>query len=1190
LLRLDLLRFGPFTDTSIVFEPDPSAQPAYRLHIVFGPNEAGKSTALRAYGQLLFGIPHQSSDDFLHTHKQMRVGALLESGDGRQLECIRRKGRVHTLRAANDSDPIAEEELTRILGGIDQRDFLQRFGVQHAELAQGGEAILQEGGDLGQLLFSAGSGIVNLRNIQDRLVDETRQLFKPAGSTSQINRRVAEFNANRKRIREAQLSVTEFQQSEESLRFAEKRKSDLDEALSNMRTELHRLERLHEALPLIAERRQLLDHLNRLDAVVLLQDNFSDRRTKACTELAVAIAERDSVQNDLVQRQKQLDSITVPKELLEAEDEISKLHSELGGYRHLIRDLEKRRGALAESRASIRRIRDDLKREEEWSDQALQTPSKAQRQQILTLAQAYAGLDEAVTQSQRQLASLQNRSGQVEEQLRAIPTRRDTGQLETLLRRAQQVLPWEQSIASLSTQISRDAEQLAIDVRSLPLWSGTPQELEILAIPDETTLDRFSEETHRTETQTDNFRQQLGDLQNEYNALQARLDELRLQQDIPSEGDLARARELRTEAWNLVRQDWRDGTCPKADADRVIQCFPGTSDLASAYEASVRMADEQADRLRREADRVVAYAGFVAASRQCVQRMETAQTKLDKATHELERNRLAWRNIWRALRIEPLTPKEMRDWRKRQQQLSQAARSLRDRQKDIDNSIHDLDQLKTQLRTSLQPLSDQPIPDTESLPDLVRRAEDVVTANHEALKNERDLRREADRLARDIAEAQLSRQSSSDRLARWQEDWQTAVTRVGMGPEITPTKATIILDQLADLDREEQEAQGLEFRISAMERDIEQYQGEVGNVIQRLLPVSRGLPPGESVEKLRRQLADAEELRTKRDSLAEEQGQAKKRLDALELQVHKGRTQVEYLCQEARCDHAEDLGTVEEQSQEKRRLAERVQSLEQQLLRLAAGTPLPAFVGQVEVEDADTLSSRMQQLSEEISARENELGDVRETIGSQAVLLRQMDSRSPAALIQEDQEILAAQLREDVREYTRLRLATAVLRRAIDRFRDRHKGPVLEHASQLFQELTLGSFSGLRADFDEQGTPLIVGLRSPTDTVGVRVEAMSDGTRDQLYLALRLALLETDFRSREPMPLLVDDILITFDDARAAAALRALARFAIHTQVIFFTHHEHLLELAQRHLQSNQYMVHRLICQVSALDGAAVLD
>ena len=76
------------------------------------------------------------------------------------------------------------------------------------------------------------------------------------------------------------------------------------------------------------------------------------------------------------------------------------------------------------------------------------------------------------------------------------------------------------------------------------------------------------------------------------------------------------------------------------------------------------------------------------------------------------------------------------------------------------------------------------------------------------------------------------------------------------------------------------------------------------------------------------------------------------------------------------------------------------------------------------------------------------------------------------------------------------------------------------------------------------------------------VEAMSSGTRDQLYLALRLATIEWRLQSHPPMPFIADDLLINFDDDRSKATLRTLATLAEQNQVILFTHHREIVRQA----------------------------
>jgi uncharacterized protein YhaN len=113
--------------------------------------------------------------------------------------------------------------------------------------------------------------------------------------------------------------------------------------------------------------------------------------------------------------------------------------------------------------------------------------------------------------------------------------------------------------------------------------------------------------------------------------------------------------------------------------------------------------------------------------------------------------------------------------------------------------------------------------------------------------------------------------------------------------------------------------------------------------------------------------------------------------------------------------------------------------------------------------------------------------------------------------------------------------------------------------------MTLGSFEGLRLEFDEKNDAVLVGVR-PGGREVVHVSGMSDGTADQLYLAIRLASLEAYLKNNEPLPFIVDDILVQFDDRRAEATLEALLELSRETQVIFFTHHDHLVDMARSRL------------------------
>jgi uncharacterized protein YhaN len=90
------------------------------------------------------------------------------------------------------------------------------------------------------------------------------------------------------------------------------------------------------------------------------------------------------------------------------------------------------------------------------------------------------------------------------------------------------------------------------------------------------------------------------------------------------------------------------------------------------------------------------------------------------------------------------------------------------------------------------------------------------------------------------------------------------------------------------------------------------------------------------------------------------------------------------------------------------------------------------------------------------------------------------------------------------------------------------------------------------------------------------MDQLSTGRRDQLFLALRLAAIEGHLENGEPLPVIVDDILIQFDDEAAAATFQVLADLSLRTQVLFLTHHEHLLDVARAAIGDAAYRVQRL--------------
>jgi len=179
-LRLDLSAYGPFTGRQLEFEPDAG------LQVVYGPNEAGKSTTLRALSGLLFGIPERTTDAHVHAMAKLRIGATLEASDGRRLALVRRKGRKATL-ADPDGRPLGDDVLAPFLRGLTRERFLTTFALDHETLRSGAEALLAGRGSVGESLFDAGLGGPGVRRVLQGLEEEAASIFAPKAQQRSLN-------------------------------------------------------------------------------------------------------------------------------------------------------------------------------------------------------------------------------------------------------------------------------------------------------------------------------------------------------------------------------------------------------------------------------------------------------------------------------------------------------------------------------------------------------------------------------------------------------------------------------------------------------------------------------------------------------------------------------------------------------------------------------------------------------------------------------------------------------------------------------------------------------------------------------------------------------------------------------------------------------------------------------------------
>lgn len=121
---------------------------------------------------------------------------------------------------------------------------------------------------------------------------------------------------------------------------------------------------------------------------------------------------------------------------------------------------------------------------------------------------------------------------------------------------------------------------------------------------------------------------------------------------------------------------------------------------------------------------------------------------------------------------------------------------------------------------------------------------------------------------------------------------------------------------------------------------------------------------------------------------------------------------------------------------------------------------------------------------------------------------------------------------------------------------------MLRDVENAFVTMTTPAWTGVdRGGWTQTEGEKLVGIQA--DGSAVPVDQMSTGTMGQLYFALRLAGYRSFAHELGPLPMILDDIMETFDDTRTRAALQLCAEIGVNGQATLFTHHAHLVELAR---------------------------
>jgi len=351
-------------------------------------------------------------------------------------------------------------------------------------------------------------------------------------------------------------------------------------------------------------------------------------------------------------------------------------------------------------------------------------------------------------------------------------------------------------------------------------------------------------------------------------------------------------------------------------------------------------------------------------------------------------------------------------------------------------------------------------------------------------------------------------------------------------------------------------------RIEKIERDIAAFANEVEQMVLAIAPELADQEPQDAVLELERRLADSMTAFGLAAAIDQKLSDARQKSEQCAQTLNDARLDIENLQRAACVNSVDDLRAAIGRSDRLRSSQRELDAVNNALAEDGDGLAVSALIAECDEADLDDIAAREQCIGQELTGLRERLMQAREVQADARRAFDAIGGSDRAARAAADRQAALSEIQDIAEEYVNIRSGVLLLQWAVERYRREKRAPLLKRAGALFAGLTGGSFRDLQLEFDEHDKMHLAGMRS--DGATLPVSGMSTGTADQLYLALRVAAVEDSLDHGTPLPFVADDLFINFDDDRAAAGFKVLGELAQKTQVLFFTHHQHLVQVARQ--------------------------
>ena len=1151
--QLGLSRYGHFSDYTLNFG---SADTSHDFHVIYGDNEAGKSTSYNALLDLLFGISTKPDYSFRYGSKALRIDATLSSA-ARTLQVSRLKSGLYDSTDALLNESVFAE-FTR---GLTRETYGTMFSMDEETLEQGGKDIVASKGDLATLLFSAAAGLGSISQRLDTIT-ESAIYYRPNARKMPLKDDLDTLSELNRQLEALDTRASEF-------RILESKRLELDESLKSVNATI----KSHQSTMAILEKQKNAAGIARR---LLRCQNDKDRYKDLpqvprhwWADLQTFVRSTTDARSQRSRLENALSTIT---ENLEALPEVDQVIDELTIIEQL-RDmqqeslvLEKR---IASSASEFEQLNDDIEqlRKKLPADNLPDTSAPLFRSGELSHLQTelrqYIELGTLMKEALKADEAAVKRKTTLTASLPDTPL--DPAPLQHLLNAVSAA-----DDSSYPIQLVDEAAQLEATLNQhlhdLAPWQGDSEQLRQLHCPEAIQIDNLDKALEKAHSEQQSC---LARQQQSKRLQQSKREELAVlegQTPVADQKLLTETRDSLWSQWHLHQQQIAD----KLDHDSLSQSARDVELLLKTQEQLWSQRDASTETMSQL--RIAQSALSVATAT-----LDEARQDLEAANDQIARLESQLEQFNQSVNLpDNSSVQSLKSWLKRREDTLRVDSEWKRINALINARQQQRNSYSSRIRTTLSDFGQSVDSEATSLEELIQLANSHLSSLNSSLSTFQIAEQQIKDQDVTIENTSARRESLMQDMQTWEANWKTLVhdnCLNGVASEDLQAR----LELLIDLDSAQQ-------RIRAHRFDREQLASIREYQVQKLREVTARLNTADDeninaamadsiINELCKRLAVARKQVDQREALAKQQQASESHLAEL---LHESAALFKDFEERKRkldVTSMEDLQLSLTDCQKRDELDEEIEDLTLELKQLTNNEDSESLL-------SDTLEFDSSSIELEIENSRRALETLfiqrDEHLTETQTLVNKLDaigSSNDVARLDEERSNLRLHIQEQARNTMKSRLGVAAAREGMRQYREAHQSSMLTQAGDIFRQITGENFTGLTTQPDKKQRELL--FAETGDGAFLEADKLSKGTRFQLFLALRLAAYKDYANSTVPLPFVADDILDAFDNQRSAESLEQFHEISQTGQVIYLTHHQHIVDLAKE-VSNGAVRIHEL--------------